>query len=161
MVWIFVMITAVAVLYFLYLVFAGEGDGFDGGEFGLMLATAFTAGFGAVGIMGSLAGWDLLPTLLIGVAIGYVFGIVVQRIMRFVMRQQSTDVKSGSALIGSSGRVTVDVPAGKMGEMIIETGEVSKYTILEQSGGALQKGDIVEVVNFTAGIAIVKRKRAG
>ena len=80
-------------------------------------------------------------------------------LLRFVYNQQSTSVYSSSDLIGMSARVTIDSPAGKTGEAIVEHGEVRKYSIQEINGAALKRGDTVEILEADSHILKVKKKR--
>ena len=165
--YIFGAITLAGVLYFIYSLFFG-GDGVDGGDIGdassdgnftLMVAAAFAAGFGAVGLLGTLSGWALLTTLAFGLVFGLVIGRVVLSALRFVMRQQSTSVAHVDGLIGSSARVTIDTPEGVISEAMVEGEYVQKYAIKEVNGAALHRGDVVEVVNAEGSVLFVKKKR--
>ncbi|MEZ4671616.1 MAG: hypothetical protein R3E39_27245 [Anaerolineae bacterium] len=57
-------------------------------------------------------------------------------------------------------KVTIDVPEGKTGEVIIEGKFVQRYPVKETSGAALRRGDQVEVVDINGGILYVKKKRS-
>jgi membrane protein implicated in regulation of membrane protease activity len=176
--WIFGAITLIGVVYFLYsIVFGGASDAADlndldvsdigtdvgdtesGTQLGCMVIAAFLSGFGAIGLLGTLSNWGLPATIGVALAIGLVIGHIVMRTLRFVTRQQTANVASGNALIGSSARVTIDTPAGKTGEAMLEEEFVGKYPVKEINSAALQRGDKVEVVNFEGGVLYVKRKR--
>lgn len=158
----------VGVLYFVYSIFFGDvGEGGlevasldDVGEIGCSVIAAFLAGFGAVGLLGVWSGWGLLVTLGVAAVFGLVIGRVIMWVLRLIARQQSTDVTNVQNLIGSSARVTIDIPAGKVGEAIIEEGYVAKYPIREVGDHALQRGDHVEVVDVQNGMLHVKKKRS-
>lgn len=166
--YIFGAITLVGVLYFLYsLIFGDVGDAdisveADGdGDFGLMIVAAFLAAFGAFGLAGTLSGWGMPLTLGIAVIAGAVIGRGALALLRLVVRQQSTAVTSSDVLIGASGRVTIDAPAGTTTEVIIEDGYVAKYAAREVDSHALNRGDAVEIVNVENGTLYVKKKRMG
>ena len=170
--WIFAALTVVGMLYFLTsLIFGGDlGDfgldlgidfGFGGGDtdggFGAMLVAAFLSGFGAIGLIGRLSDWNLLTTLLFAAVVGLVLGRAVVSLLKFVVSQQSESIRDEN-LIGSNARVTIDVPAGKTGEAILEGTSVEKHTIRAvDDDEALSKGDSVTVVNIQNGILYVRK----
>ena len=133
---------------------AGEISGL-----GCSVIAAFLAGFGAVGLAGTLAGWSLVVSLIGAVLIGLVFGRVVVQALLFVYRQQTESVGSIDRLIGESARVTIDSAPGKTGEAIIESGEITKYPIREINDAELRRGDTVEIVNVQGRVLQVKKKR--
>lgn len=160
--YIFGAITLAGVLYFIYsLFFGGDLDGVDGGdgEFTLMVAAAFAAGFGAVGLLGTLSGWALLTTLAVALVIGLVMGRAVLSVLRYVMRQQSTNVGHIDRLVGASARVTIEAPEGAISEAMVEGEYIQKYAIKEVNGAALHRGDVVEIVNADGSVLYVKKKR--
>lgn len=126
---------------------------------GCSVIAAFLAGFGAVGLAGTLSGWSLVVSLIGAVLIGLVFGRVVVQALVFVYRQQTEAVGSIDRLIGESARVTIDSAPGKTGEAIIESGEITKYPIREINDAELRRGDTVEVVNVQGRVLQVKKKR--
>lgn len=152
-----------------YLVFSLVGGGemslFDGidlgfidgdGNFGCMVLAVFLAVFGGIGLLGTLSGWNVLLTLVIGSLVGILVGRATLGTLRFVMRQQSEPVRPQN-LIGWSGRMTINTPAGKTGEAIFEQGSVTKYPVREVEGQALKQGDQVTVVELSGGILYVRR----
>ena len=132
----------------------------DSSNLGCGVIAAFLAGFGAVGVTGTVNGWNVLLMLAVAVAFGWVLGRIMIRVMRFVNAQQSTAVFRNEDLIGTSARVTINSAAGKTGEAIVELGEIRKYAIKEINGAALQRGDTVEIVNINGRFLEVKKKRA-
>jgi membrane protein implicated in regulation of membrane protease activity len=182
---VFLAIMLVGLLYLLLMIFGGLGDVFqldiegalegtgldsllglagaaDSGEasgLGCGVIAAFLAGFGAVGLAGTVAGWNPFLLLAAAVAFGWVLGRAVVALLRFVYRQQSTDVFHNEDLIGTSARVTINSAPGKTGEVLVELGEVRKYPVQELSGAALQRGDTVEIVAVSGRFLQVKKKR--
>lgn len=173
--YIFGAITLVGVLYFAYSIIFGEladadadadvdfgGDVTDGdAHFGMTIVAAFLASFGAFGLLGTLSAWSLPLTLAVAVVAGLLIGRGALVLLRWVVRQQSTNVTGNDALIGTSGRVTIDAPAGTTTEIIIEDGYVTKYAAREVDNHALSRGDHVDVVNIENGTLYVKKKRMG
>jgi len=168
MFWVFAVMTLIGVLYFLVTIFTGSdllGDidipGIDLGDgFGFTVLAVFLAGFGSIGLLGSLSGWGLGLTLIAALIFGVILGRMALTLLRWVFKQQSGKIVSREAeLIGISGRVTIEVPEGKIGEVMIERDFVQRYPIKEMNGAALQRGDQVEVVDINGGILTVKKKR--
>jgi membrane protein implicated in regulation of membrane protease activity len=162
--WIFGTVTALSVGYFLFSIItnASDASGYSDGEFGLTIAAAFFAMFGAVGLLGTLSGWSVIVTLVAALIVGLVAGRAVFAFLRFIMRQQSVEnTEQINDLIGKSARVTIDSPEGKTGEAIIEANYVLKYAVKEINSEALQRGDTVEIVDTASGILFVKKKRRG
>lgn len=182
--WIFLSIMLVGLLYLLVMIFGGtlnmldlEVDGLlaqigldavfgldtDGGSdatgLGCGVIAAFLAGFGAVGLTGTAGGWNPLALLLGAVLFGWLLARAVTGLLRFVLAQQSTDVFHNETLIGLTGRVTIASAAGKVGEAMVEQGEIRKYPIREINGAALHRNDIVEIVGISGRFLQVKKKR--
>lgn len=126
---------------------------------GCSVIAAFMAGFGAVGLVGSLSGWPVLIMLGVALVFGLLMGRAVSAALRFVYAQQSTSVYSNDEMIGLSARVTINSAPGKTGEAIIESGQVLKYPVKEVSGAELKRGDTVQVVDVQGQVLLVKKKR--
>ncbi len=164
---IFAALTLAGVIYFVASLVLGDSGLLEGvdipfvgqEQFGCMILAAFGAIFGAVGLLGTLSGWNLLVTLVAAAAIGILAGRLALVVLRFVMGQESATIGVRD-LIGMDARMTIETPAGKTGEAIIEGVDVVKYPAREVDGGALHRGDQVQVVNFSGGILYVKRKNA-
>jgi membrane protein implicated in regulation of membrane protease activity len=167
--YIFAAITLAGVLYFLYSLFFGGnsvdeldldlGDGSGEGNFTLLVGAAFASIFGAVGLLGTLSGWNFLLTLVIAIALGLGIGRAVLALLRFVMRQQAAQVNRRDELIGSSGRVTIETAAGMISEAMIDGSTIDKHAIKEINDAALHRGDVVEVVDVDTSVLYVKKKR--
>jgi membrane protein implicated in regulation of membrane protease activity len=128
---------------------------------GCSLVAVFMAGFGALGLTGSLLQWNPILTLIAALAVGVVLGRVGMEVLRFVRKQQSAPVTfSSEDLIGQSGRVTIDSPPGKTGEVMVEADTIIKYAVKEINGAALQRGDVVEIVDVDGRVLRVKKKRS-
>lgn len=169
-------------LYLLMMIFGGLGEALDfgvdgamesigldsifgisdgGGEatgLGCSVIAAFLAGFGAVGLTGTVSGWSLLPMLLLAFAFGWLLARGVAVVMKYVYAQESTDVYSIDSMIGKTARVTIDSAAGKTGEVIIEDGQILKYPVQEVDGEALKRGDMVLIVDVNGRFLRVKKQ---
>jgi membrane-bound ClpP family serine protease len=133
---------------------AGEATGL-----GCSVIAAFLAGFGAVGLTLVQTGAGTILSLAASVALGYLLARGVGSVMKYVIAQQHTESFSAQSLIGSSARVTINSGPGETGEVIIEEGQTLKYPVKEIGGAALQRGDIVEIVDVVDRFLHVKKKR--
>ena len=182
--WIFLAFMVTGLAYLLLMIFSGigdvipidvdgalEGTGIDSlmgldvegaddvSGLGCSVIAAFLAGFGAVGLTGTVSGWNPVVILAGAVLFGWGLGRAVVAVLRFVFNQQSTEVFHNEDLIGLSARVTINSAADTTGEVIVESGEVRKYPVQELSGAALKRGDTVEIVNVSGRFLQVKKKR--
>jgi len=172
--WIFIAIMTVGVTYLLISIVLGDlidfdtdtdvdtsldGDGAEARGLSCSVISVFLAGFGAVGLLGSLSGFPLIPSIIAGVVFGIILGRSMTAILQYVMRQQSNDLLTTDALIGSFARVTVDIPAGQTGEALVESDTVIKYATKAVSDEViLKKGDYVEIIDVKNGRIYVKKK---
>lgn len=179
---VFGIIMLVGIAYLLLMILGGIGDAFhlhgaldstaldalfgvdspEVGEvsgLGCSAIAAFLAGFGAVGLTGTLAGWNIVVIVVISLIFGYGLGRGVVALLRYVRAQQSTSVFSDRDLLGMPARVTIDSPAAKTGEVLIEGAQILKYPVKEVNGAALRRGDMVEVVDIEGRFLLVKKKR--
>jgi membrane protein implicated in regulation of membrane protease activity len=131
------------------------GDGALG--IGCNVIAVFCVGAGALGIVGSLAAWNPILTILLSLLLGLIVGRIFQKFLQFAMQQQSNDPLTKDKLIGLTARVTVNVPAGKIGEALVEEVERIKYAIKNVDNLPLQKGDMVLIVDVQAGRLLVRK----
>lgn len=167
--------------YLVLMIIGGFGDGPDLGIEGALDATGmdaifgvesdiaglgcsvlatFMAGLGAVGLTGTLSGWNPLAILLGAVVGGWLLARLAAVVLRFVYRQQSAPVTfSDQDLIGQSARVTIDSAPNTTGEVLIEADTILKYPVQEITGAALKRGDLVDIVDVSGRYLRVKKKR--
>lgn len=139
----------------------GDADVAEGRNLGCMVIAAFLTGFGAMGLLGCLAEWSLLFSVLAGLAFGLIFGRSTAAVLRFVVRQESTDLLTTDKLVGAFARITINTPAGHTGEAIVESESLIKYPVKAVSDDVeLKKGDYVEIVEVRQGRLYVKKKRS-
>lgn len=175
--WIFVAIMAIGVTYLLISIVLGDLidsdidaevdsalDGFDSDAseargLSCSVISTFLAGFGSVGLLGSLSGFPLILSIIAGIVFGVILGRSLTAVLRYVMRQQSNDLLTIDVLIGSLARITVDIPAGQTGEALVESDTLIKYAAKAVSDEvALKKGDFVEIMDVKNGRIYVKKK---
>jgi membrane-bound ClpP family serine protease len=178
--WIFAVIMTLGVTYLLFSIVVGglvdfdldvdadldldidgiDADASEARGLGCSTISAFLAGFGSVGLLGSLSGFPLLLSIVAGLIFGIILGRLVMFALRFVIRQQSSDLLTAHSLIGSAARITVNIPAGKIGEALVESDSLIKYPTKATSDEVeLKKGDYVEIVDVQRGRIYVKKKR--
>jgi membrane protein implicated in regulation of membrane protease activity len=148
--------------------FGGAAESLDGGldldggneGLGCNVIAGFLTAFGAIGLAGTVADLNIYLVLALAVIFGYAVGRLISRFIHFVYTQQSDTVASQDTLIGKLARVTISVPAGKVGEAIVEDGPVTKYPIREVNETPLKRGDMVMIVSMDGTTLNVKKKRA-
>lgn len=123
----------------------------------LNVLAAFAVGVGTVGFLASLSNWSWLLTLLSSLLFGVILGRILQVLLNFAMRSQGGEVIKESDLLGAEVRVTVDIPAGKIGEGMIEEPERMKYAIRNIDDEPLSKGDFVRVIDIQDGRLFVRK----
>lgn len=139
----------------------------DGGAEGeavgisLNVIAAFCVGVGAIGLVASLSNWSLLLTLLSSILFGLFLGRFFQKMLQFVLRQQHSGLIKTNTLVGVQARITVNTPAGKLGEALLEEPERMKYPVKHIHDEPLEKGDIVTVVEVKNGRLIVRKQATG
>lgn len=142
--------------------FGGDADAAagDGEAVGISLnvVAAFCVGVGAMGLVASLNDWSVLLTLLSSILFGMLLGRFFQVALRFVLRQQHNGLLTQDRLIGASGRVTVNTPAGRFGEALIDAQERIKYPVKHHAGAALQKGETIIVLAVDGGRLLVRKQ---
>lgn len=159
--WIFAAITLAGLGYFAFIIIGGElSDGMGDSEFSGLLISAFAAGFGAFGLLGTLSQWPTWVTVLAAIGFGYGLGKFGTTVLKAVLRQQTEgSITPVDDLVGLSGRATIDSPAGKTGEVILDdTPHITRIAAKEVSGAALKRGDVVQVVCAESGLLYVKKK---
>lgn len=159
--WIFAAITLAGLGYFAFIIIGGElSDGVGDSEFSGLLISSFAAGFGAFGLLGTLSQWPTWVTILAAIGFGYGLGKFGTTILKAVLGQQTEgSITPVDELVGLSGRVTIDTPAGKVSEIILDSAQhVTRSAAKEVSGSALKRGDVVQVVRAESGLLYVKKK---
>lgn len=140
--------------------FFGGADGFDDGTHplsGKTIAIALTA-FGATGMITTSYDWD--PTLgAITSALSALFlAALAWWLISALHRQTGSTEFSVSGTTGRRGEVTVGIPAGSVGEILVSTG-VGTHQIIARSGdgGAIAPGTTVRVIETRGSMVIVER----
>jgi membrane protein implicated in regulation of membrane protease activity len=129
----------------------------------ITIATFITT-FGGVGlIVNNLTILAPVPGLLIAAVSGLVLSgamfLVYTRV--FTAVQGSSEVQIGE-LVGLSGQVGAPIPEGKVGEVVlVARGARVRSSARSADGRAIPRGAMVEVVEETGNVVIVRAKGAG
>ncbi len=134
----------------------GAGLDFDLGGVSLMpLLLAFVAMFGVGGLIGIEAlGMSSGPASLVGAFSGALGAGIVYGLFSVLRRAEAPEAFSLSELIGRKGRVTVGIPAGRNGTVLVSHGGAS----IEQTATAdreIPSGQTVTIVDVVAGTLVV------
>lgn len=134
----------------------GIGLDFDLGGVSLMpLLLAFVAMFGVGGLIGTEAlAMSSGPASLVGALAGVLGAGIVYLLFSILRRAEAPEAFSLGDLVGRHGRVTVTIPAGRNGSVLVSHGGAS----LEQTATAnveILTGTTVTVVDVVAGTLIV------
>lgn len=130
---------------------------FDLGGVSLMpLLLAFVAMFGVGGLIGTEAlGLGSGPASLVGAVAGALGAGVVYGLFNVLRRAEAPEAFSLRDLVGRQGRVTVSIPAGRNGSVVVShAGASSEVTATSET--ALAAGTTVTIVDVVGGTVIVR-----
>ncbi len=131
---------------------------FDLGGVTLMpLLLAFVAMFGVGGLIGTEAlGMDAGPASLVGAGSGMAGAGLVYVIFSFLRRAEAPQAFSLSDMVGRQGRVTVGIPAGRNGSVILSYGGAS-HELTATADVQIAAGSTVTITEVVGGTLIVRR----
>jgi len=131
---------------------------FDLGGVTLMpLLLAFVAMFGVGGLIGTEAlGMDAGPASLVGAGSGMAGAGLVYVIFSFLRRAEAPQAFSLSDMVGRHGRVTVGIPAGRNGSVILSYGGAS-HELTATADVQIAAGSTVTITDVVGGTLIVRR----
>jgi membrane protein implicated in regulation of membrane protease activity len=135
----------------------GIGLDFDIGGVSLMpLLLAFVAMFGVGGLIGTEAlGLASGPASLIGALFGAAGAGIVYGLFSILRHAEAPDAFSLRDLVGRNGRVTVGIPAGRNGSVLISHGGASDE-LTATAEAEIPAGITVTVVDVVGGTLIVR-----
>src|SRR5438067_12051141 len=116
----------------------------------------FVAMFGVGGLLG-IHGFGIgigLATL-VGVVAGVIGAAVVLMAFRFLRQAESTDTFSLQDMVGSTGRVSVAIPANRFGSVLISFAGAS-HNITATANGEIPAGRVVKVVAIAGNNLVVE-----
>jgi len=138
----------------------GVGIDVDLGGVSLMpLLLAFVAMFGVGGLIGTEAlGMSSGPASLVGAVSGGLGAGIVYALFGILRRAEAPEAFSLSDLVGRTGRVTVGIPAGRNGTVLVSHGGASD-AIAATASVDIPAGTTVTVVDVVAGTLVVEERR--
>lgn len=163
---IFVVCLAVGGILLLIAVLLGDllsgildGIGFDvdiGGVSLMPLLLAFVAMFGVGGLIGTEAlGLGSGAAAVLGAGFGALGAGIVFGLFSILRRAEAPDAFSLRDLVGRNGRVTVGIPAGRNGSVLVSHGGATDE-ITATADTDLAPGTTVTIVDVVAGTLIVQ-----
>jgi membrane protein implicated in regulation of membrane protease activity len=131
---------------------------FDLGGVTLMpLLLAFVAMFGVGGLIGTEAlGLDAGPASLVGALAGLAGAGLVFVIFSFLRRAEAPQAFSLQDMVGRNGRVTVGIPAGRNGSVLLSYGGAS-HELTATAEAEIPAGSVVAITDVVGGTLIVRR----
>lgn len=130
---------------------------FDLGGVSLMpLVFAFVAMFGVGGLIGTEAlNMSSGPASLVGAVSGALGAGVVFGLFSILRRAEAPQAFSLSDLVGRHGRVTVGIPAGRNGSVLLSYGG-SSHDLTATAGEDIPPGTVVTVTEVVGGTLLVR-----
>jgi membrane protein implicated in regulation of membrane protease activity len=130
---------------------------FDLGGVSLMpLLLAFVAMFGVGGLIGTEAlGLGTGPASLVGAVSGVIGAAIVFTLFSILRRAEAPQAFSLTDLVGRHGRVTVGIPAGRNGSVLLSYGGAS-HALTATADVDIPAGSMVTVADAVGGTLIVR-----
>ena len=143
----------------------GSGDGHDGsdghehgpGVLSLRGISLLAIGFGATGfLVYSYTGKPLVASIA-GLMAGWVFAFLCMLMLRAAMNQESNSLIDTSAIVGSTGIVTLSIPENGPGEVALSIDGRELNRVANSKGGVnIKHGTRVRVLEAVGGMVIVE-----
>lgn len=138
--------------------------GHDGGQgeatvsmFSVKVIGSFIMGFGAGGAIAAYYGLTPLPASLVGLAVGFLIGLLMYGVMRLIYGQQSTSIVNTSTAVGEIGRVTVGIGRNGTGQVSLTLGGQNRSFLASSADtNAIPKGRQVRVIQTSGSELIVQ-----
>ena len=120
--------------------------------------SVFITAFGGIGAIGVRYGLSTTGASLAGMAGGLVFAWVIYLFAKFLYGQQATSSLASADILGQSGRVTVAIPAGGLGQVRCRIGdELVDRIARSRSGEAIAENAPIRVEEVLGETVIVSR----
>lgn len=118
----------------------------------------FAAGFGAGGLVGSGLGLSEPLTLVPAFGFGVLAGVLSYLVVRFLYGEQGSTVIEPSDYIGLVGRISIPIPKGRLGQVMLDVKLQKKRIPARSEGGeAISTNTQVEIVSAEGGVLIVRK----
>ncbi len=125
--------------------------------FSVKVIGSFIMGFGAGGAIAAYYGMGLLPASLVGLAVGFLMGLLMYWVMRLIYGQQATSVVNTSTAVGEIGTVTVPIGRNGTGEVALTLGGQHRSFLASSADTTpIPKGRQVRVVHTTGSQLVVR-----
>jgi membrane protein implicated in regulation of membrane protease activity len=125
--------------------------------FSVKVIGSFIMGFGAGGAIAAYYGIGSLPASFIGLAVGFLMGLLMYWVMRLIYGQQATSVVNTSTAVGEIGTVTVPIGRNGTGEVALTLhGQHRSFLATSADTNAIPKGRQVTVVHTTGSQLVVR-----
>ena len=167
---VFLVIAGVGFLFLLVsLVFGEIFDHFDAGLdhdlghggpgfFSSRVLSVFITAFGCVGAIATNYGLGPVPSSLLDLVSGLVFGGGVYAFARFLYGQQASSDVLAKDLVGQSARVVVTIPSGGVGQVRCRVGEeLIDKVARARDGASIPEHTTVRVEEVLGEVVIVSR----
>jgi membrane-bound ClpP family serine protease len=125
--------------------------------FSVKVIGSFILGFGAGGAIAAFYGANPLAASLIGLAVGFLMGLLMYWVMRLIYGQQSTSIVTTSTAVGEIGTVTTAIGRNGTGEVALTlSGQHRSFLARSADTNAIAKGRQVRVVHTTGSQLVVR-----
>lgn len=125
--------------------------------FSLRTVAMFAAGFGGGGIMGKGLGFSDPLSLAPAFGTGLASSVLMWLFLRFLYAEQATTSIQEPDYIGLIGRVSLSIPKGELGQVILTVkGQIKNMPARSEDGSPISAQTQVEVISLEGGMLIVK-----
>ncbi len=127
--------------------------------FSTRVLSVFITAFGGVGAIGVRYGLSTGMASLAGFGSGLALGSLIYAFARFLYGQQASSDMSVQDLVGHTGRIVVTVPAGGVGQIRLQIGEMLVDKIARSHDGQPIPENAVARVDEVLGETVVVRRQ--
>jgi membrane-bound ClpP family serine protease len=129
--------------------------------FSVKVIGSFILGFGAGGAIAAFYGANPLTASFIGLAVGFLMGLLMYWVMRLIYGQQSTSIVTTNTAVGEIGTVTTAIGRDGTGEVALTLGgQHRSFLARSVDTKAIAKGRQVRVVHTTGSQLVVREVAA-
>lgn len=142
-------------------IFGGDDAGHSGDHGGPSVVStrviaAFFAAFGVGGIVARYYGLSHPAASGVGVVCGLVMATIVYQFAKLLYSQQVSSELQMTGIVGSFGHVTVAIPAGGVGQVVVTSaGQQTEHLARAAGGAAIARGTEVVISGFHGDAVIV------
>ncbi len=121
----------------------------------------FLTAFGTIGAIARWYGKSTIVCSMWGLASGIVLSLVYVLIMSLVKSQEASSLVDEADLVGCTGRLTVGIPAGGLGEVSCTSkSQTVRRLVRAAHGGEVPEGTIVRIKDVQGDVLIVEELKA-